>query len=151
MELIESFQSPRVWEMKFEILSLLLVMTFTADTKLHHSPFLDQELNNTMIMVTSGEDLTLNCRIDRKQVRQRKTKRFCLVKVKLTVCPHFFILIFLFCLVSWSELRLIASTNNIFPEILPSLGKDKNFQRAICRKILQSFSLSLLNKSLTAK
>ena len=64
--------------MKFEILSLLLVMTFTADTKLHHSPFLDQELNNTMIMVTSGEDLTLNCRIDRKQVRQRKTKRFLL-------------------------------------------------------------------------
>ena len=61
--------------MRAELLSLLLIMAESA-TKSHRgrsrsrsgSPFLDEELNNTMVMVTTGEDLTLNCRVDRLQV-----------------------------------------------------------------------------------
>ena len=61
--------------MRRELLSLLLIMAQSA-TKSHRgrsrsrsgSPFLDEELNNTMVMVTTGEDLTLNCRVDRLQV-----------------------------------------------------------------------------------
>ena len=61
--------------MRAEFLGLLLIMAESA-TKSHRnrsrsrsgSPFLDVELNNTMVMVTTGEDLTLNCRVDRFQV-----------------------------------------------------------------------------------
>ena len=61
--------------MRAELLSLLLILAESA-TKSHRSrsrsrtgsPFLDQELNNTIVLVTTGEDLTLNCRVDRLQV-----------------------------------------------------------------------------------
>ena len=33
------------------------------------SPFLDQDLNKTRVTASSGEQLTLNCRVDRHQVR----------------------------------------------------------------------------------
>ena len=41
--------------------------SLTAQPELS-SPFLDEKLNNTRILVTSGERLTLNCRVDRHQV-----------------------------------------------------------------------------------
>ena len=69
------------------IVTLILIISET-NTKIHHShghvserrtrmprdkkhlqsPFLDSDLNNTMIVVSTGEDLTLNCRVDRFQV-----------------------------------------------------------------------------------
>ena len=49
----------------------ILILAETSTTKSRsksRSSFLDQELNNTMVMVTTGEDLTLNCRVERFQV-----------------------------------------------------------------------------------
>ena len=57
---------------RLELLVVVLIVAESSTTKSttkSRSSFLDQELNNTKVMVTTGEDLTLNCRVDRLQVR----------------------------------------------------------------------------------
>ena len=56
---------------RLELLVVVLIVAESSTTKSTsklRSSFLDQELNNTMVMVTTGEDLTLNCRVQRFQV-----------------------------------------------------------------------------------
>ena len=56
---------------RLELLVVVLIVAESSTTKStskSRSSFLDQELNNTMVMVTTGEDLTLNCRVQRFQV-----------------------------------------------------------------------------------
>ena len=47
---------------------ILAEMSTTKPRSQSRSSFLDQKLNNTLVMVTTGEDLTLNCRVKKFQV-----------------------------------------------------------------------------------
>merc|ERR1719232_1619384 len=51
---------------RLELLVVVLIVAESSTSK-SRSSFLDQELNNTKVMVTTGEDLTLNCRVQRFQ------------------------------------------------------------------------------------
>ena len=65
----KSYSGERMF--RLELLVVVLIVAESSTTKSttkSRSSFLDQELNNTMVMVTTGEDLTLNCRVQRFQV-----------------------------------------------------------------------------------
>ena len=47
---------------------LVMVMVMRRQS-LSKSSFKDSHLNNTMVTINKGQELTLNCRVARKQVR----------------------------------------------------------------------------------